>query len=86
MVGLVIQILHILSLIVIADALLSWVSPNPDVPPRSITGMIATPLSAPVRAILSPKMTGGVDLSPIVVILILNGIQKALIEASGGGL
>jgi len=86
MVGLVIQILHILSLIVIADALLSWVSPNPDVPPRSITGMIANPLSAPVRAILSPKMTGGIDLSPIVVILILNGIQKALIEASGGGL
>jgi YggT family protein len=86
MVGLVIQILHILSLIVIADALLSWVSPNPDVPPRSITGMIANPLSAPVRAILSPKMTGGIDLSPIVVILILNGIQKALIEAAGGGL
>jgi YggT family protein len=86
MVGLVIQILHILSLIVIADALLSWVSPNPDVPPRSITGMIANPLSAPVRAILSPKMTGGIDLSPIVVILILNGIQKALVEASGGGL
>jgi YggT family protein len=84
MVGLVHQLLSLLSVIVIADALLSWVLPDPNRPPRSLTRAVAEPLTAPVRALIRPDMTGGIDFSPLVVILVLHGLANALAQASGG--
>lgn len=84
MVAFVIELLNILAMIIIVDALLSWVFPNPNEPPRSLTRVIAEPLSAPARFFLPPNLTGGLDLSPLVMLLILQAIRGALIEAGGG--
>ena len=80
MIPLVIDILNLLVLIVVADALLSWVAPDSSRFPRSLTSAIADPLSAPVRAILKPGVTGGIDFSPIVVIMVLHALAQALIQ------
>jgi len=79
----VLQVLNILSLIVIADALLSWVSPDPSQPPRNLTNAIAEPLGAPVRWVLKPQYTGGIDFSPIAILLLLQYISRAILEANG---
>ena len=83
MVSLVQEILNLLSILVIADALLSWIAPDSSRLPRSFTSAIADPLSAPVRAILKPEVTGGIDFSPLVVIIVLNSLSQAIARASG---
>ncbi len=72
MTGIIILTLRALVWVVIADAVLSWVVRSPLAFPRNVTHVIAEPLCAPVKAVLSPRLTGGIDFSPLVVILILH--------------
>ena len=83
MVPFVLNVLNILCLIVIADALLSWVSPDPSQPPRSLTNAIAEPLGAPIRWVIKPEYTGGIDFSPIGILLLLQYLSRSILEASG---
>jgi YggT family protein len=70
-------ILYALQLLVLVDALLSWMM-GPEQFPRSLTTRITEPLYAPVRAILSPEKLGGFDVSPIVMLLLLRAMQQML--------
>jgi YggT family protein len=63
--------------LIIGDAILSWVMPAEQFP-RSFTGSITDPLYAPIRAILSPEKTAGIDLSPILVLVLLNVMESML--------
>lgn len=76
MISAVVWILNALVVIVIADALLSWVM-APGKFPRTLTRQITQPLYAPIHAILNPAKMG-IDISPIIVILVLQGIVNAL--------
>lgn len=71
-------LLDILSLLIIVDAVLSWMMPNRDQFPRNITAKITEPLYAPIRAILSPEKTGGMDFSPLIVLLLIHLLRSAL--------
>jgi uncharacterized protein YggT (Ycf19 family) len=71
MTGMIILALKALVSVVIIDAVLSWVVKSPLAFPRNLTRVIAEPLCAPVQMVLSPRLTGGIDFSPLVVILIL---------------
>jgi len=59
---------------VIAAALLSWI--NPHAPLASVVNQLAQPMLRPVQRII--PTIGGVDLSPIAVLLILQVILAAL--------
>ena len=78
MVELFLRLLQALEYIVIADALFSWFAPNKDSFPRSITSQIADPLCAPFRALVGPERLGGLDLSPIAVILTLQVMHNMI--------
>ena len=55
--------------IVIIAALISWVNPDPRNPiVRALWG-ITEPIFRPFRRLLPPSRTGGIDLSPILVLL-----------------
>jgi uncharacterized protein YggT (Ycf19 family) len=79
MLGLFLLLLNGLQLVVFADVILSWIMHDDTKFPRNITTQITQPLYAPFRAILSPQVTGGFDLSPIFVILILRAMQSMLV-------
>lgn len=64
--------------LILIDAILSWVMPDADRFPRNITTQITEPLYAPIRAILKPERTGGIDLSPLIVLLILYAMETML--------
>ena len=81
MTGIIVLVLQGLVWLVIVDALLSWVVRNPAQFPRNMTRMIAEPLCAPVQKILSPQLTGGIDFSPLVVILVLNYAIRLIARA-----
>ena len=78
MVELFLWLLQALEYIVIGDALLSWFVPNKESFPRSITSQIADPLCAPFRALVGPERLGGLDLSPIAVILTLQVMHNMI--------
>ena len=74
MVTLFLWLLKALENVVIADALISWFAQNKDTFPRSITSQIADPLCAPFRALA----LGGLDLSPMPAILMLQVIHNMI--------
>jgi YggT family protein len=62
--------------IVIIRALISWVQPNPYNPIVQFLHAVTEPLLAPIRYYLLRNMPVGIDLSPMVLILLLVLIQK----------
>ncbi len=75
---LLVLIIQGIRFIVLADVILSWVMRDPDQFPRSLTRQITGPLYAPIHAILDPRKTGGIDLSPLIVLLLLSALQHWL--------
>ena len=69
-------VLNALRLLVIADAILSWVMP-PDQAPRALTKAILDPAYAPIRSALRP-LAGSLDLAPLVALVVLYAVQKWL--------
>jgi len=64
-------LLTMIQWIVIAAALVSWVSPDPRNPIVQFLYRMTEPLLRPFRRILPPSRTGGIDLSPLFVILLV---------------
>ena len=75
-------ILEALWWLIIIDAVLSWVMP-PDRFPRNVTTQITDPLYAPIRALLRPERTGGLDLSPILLMVVIY-VMKSMLTRAGG--
>jgi uncharacterized protein YggT (Ycf19 family) len=72
----VVLLLHALNaakLLVIADALFSWVF-QPTQFPRSVTKPLLDPIYDPIRRALKP-FTGPVDLSPLLALAVLFALQ-----------
>lgn len=72
--------LDLLALIVLADALLSWVQ-GPEQMPRRLLRTLTEPMYAPIHSILSPQATGGFDLSPLIVMITLSTLSRVLLGA-----
>jgi YggT family protein len=75
----VLLFLQVVIWVVIVDAVLSWVQ-GPQEMPRRLMRQLTEPLYAPIHAIVDPQKTGGLDLSPIILII---GLQL-LIRVLGG--
>ncbi|WP_299550013.1 YggT family protein [uncultured Helicobacter sp.] len=60
--------------VIIIAALISWVRPDPYNPIVQILAKLTEPLYAKIRRII-PTLIGGVDLTPILVILVLKFID-----------
>ncbi len=72
------MVLSLYMYIVIARAVLSWVNPDPYNPIVRAIHNITEPLLGRVRRTI-PMAAGGVDFTPIVVILVIYLIQKHLL-------
>jgi uncharacterized protein YggT (Ycf19 family) len=77
-------VINALCLVILADAVLSWVFPATDVFPRSITTLITGPLYAPIHAVLNPKTTGNIDLAPLILLVGLQAVDRAIKKRSRG--
>jgi uncharacterized protein YggT (Ycf19 family) len=68
--GIIVMALNAIIWLIIGDAILSWMQ-SPDQMPRKLTSQFTEMIYKPIHSVISPKMTGGIDLSPIVVIVVL---------------
>jgi YggT family protein len=64
--------------VIIARALISWVNPDPWNPIVQFLERVTEPVLAPIRRWVGWRM--GIDLSPIIAILIISFLQIALIK------
>jgi YggT family protein len=76
-------IFTILEFIIIAAALVSWVSPDPRNPIVQFLYRFTEPIFRPLRRILPPRLTGGLDFSPLLAILILIFVRALIFSMLG---
>jgi len=73
-------LLEIYLWIVIIRALISWVNPDPYNPIVQFLTRVTEPVLKPIRKMLPPWKMGGLDISPLIVILIIYFLQYALVK------
>ncbi len=71
-------ILSVIKWLVIIAAVISWVSPDPRNPIVQFLYRTTEPILRPFRRLLPPARTGGIDLSPILVILLILFVEVFL--------
>jgi YggT family protein len=76
--GFIVLVLRGLSFLILIDALLSWVIPNPNQFPRNITSAITDPIYRPIRKIIDPGKMGGIDISPLIALFGLQALARLL--------
>ena len=73
-------VLTLLYWIIIVRALLSWVSPDPFNPIVQFLNMVSEPILYPLRRLLPFTFRLGIDLSPIIAILLLIFLKSFLVK------
>ena len=71
-------ILNIIKWLVIIAAVISWVNPDPRNPIVQFLYRTTDPMLRPFRKILPPGKTGGIDFSPLLLILLIVFIEAVL--------
>lgn len=77
-IDLLFAILEIIKWLVIIAAVVSWVNPDPRNPIVQFLYRSTEPILRPFRRILPPGRTGGIDFSPILVILLIFFLKSFL--------
>ena len=74
-------LLDLYTWVVIIRALISWVSPDPYNPIVRFLHRATEPVLRPLRRLIPPHRLGGLDLSPMLVILGVQVVKYALVFA-----
>jgi len=77
-------VLDIYTWVIIAAAVISWVAPNPYNPIVQLLRRLTEPVLAPIRRLLPPWKTFGLDFSPLIVILVIQWVVPILLRALMG--
>jgi YggT family protein len=72
-------LLNLYSWVIIAAALMSWVSPDPRNPIVVFLRQVTEPVLAPARRLLPPWKTGGLDLSPVIVLIAIQFVERVIL-------
>jgi YggT family protein len=79
LVRLLISLLDIYALVIIVAALISWVNPDPYNPIVRILYKLTEPVFKPLRRLVPPRRLGGLDISPILALLIIQLVRYTII-------
>jgi YggT family protein len=79
----VLGLLQLYTWVIVVRALISWVSPDPYNPIVRTLAVITEPLLRPLRRLVPPGKLGGVDLSPLLAILLVQFVRTGLVYSLG---
>jgi len=79
----VIGLLTIYCGVILVRALISWVSPDPYNPIVRFLVLVTEPVLRPLRRLVPPSKLGGIDISPLLAILILQFLKYGLVYSFG---
>lgn len=74
-------LLDIYTYVIIAAALITWVSPDPRNPVVQFLFRVTEPVLRPVRQLLPPWKTGGLDLSPLIVLIAIQFVERVILPS-----
>jgi YggT family protein len=77
------RVFDVLMLIILVNALLSWIHPRPNHPVVHVLERISDALCNPVRRAI-PTVFGGMDISPMIVMLLLVVVRNILVRVLAG--
>lgn len=75
----VVGLLEVYFWVVLVRALLSWVSPDPYNPIVRFLVLVTEPALKPFRKLVPPHKLGGLDLSPLFVLLLIQFVKNGLV-------
>jgi YggT family protein len=81
---LLISVLDIYALVIIVAALISWVSPDPHNPIVRLLYRLTEPVFRPLRRLVPPGKLGGLDLSPLIALLLLQLVRYTIFYTVAG--
>ena len=84
MLDLIFMLLRLYTWVIVAAALITWVSLDPRNPIVKILRQVTEPVLAPARRLLPPWKTGGLDFSPLIVIFaiwLVEWVLRHLLQA-----
>jgi len=64
--------------------LITWVSPDPRNPIVQFLRQVTEPVLGPVRRLLPPCKTGGLDFSPLIVIVAIEFVERVILRKLQG--
>lgn len=73
-------VLNIYMWVIIIRALLSWVNPDPYNPIVQFLTRVTEPVLRPIRKLAPPWKMGGLDLAPLIAILIIYFLEIAVVD------
>jgi len=76
---LLVALLDLYTWVIIIRALLSWVSPDPRNPLVQLLVRLTEPVLGPLRSLVPPRLLRGIDVSPLIAILLVQVIRRFLI-------
>jgi YggT family protein len=82
--GVIVGLLDVYFWVIVIRALLSWFSPDPNHPIVRFLVAVTEPVLKPLRKLLPPERLGGIDLSPLLAIVILQLVRNGVIYSFGG--
>ncbi len=82
--GLLFWVMDAYSLVLIVRALISWVSPDPYNPIIQLLARLTEPVQRPLRKLAPPHKLGGLDVSPMLAILLIQFVKNGIIYSLGG--
>ena len=81
LINILMNLLHIYSFIIIAAALMTWVQPNPYNPVVQFLRRVTEPVLRPVRGLVPPEKLGGLDISPLIVLVVIEYVIPRVLLA-----
>ena len=83
MVGLIdplVLLLYLYTWVIIIRAVVSWTRPDPNNPLIQLLVKITEPVLKPLRALVPPSRLAGIDLSPILAIVVIQLVRYLLLS------
>jgi YggT family protein len=80
LINLLVLLLYLYSWLIIIRAVVSWTRPDPGNPLIQLLVKITEPILKPLRALVPPSKLGGIDLSPILAIVVIQIIRYLLLS------
>ena len=80
MVGILIRLVDAYSVVVIVSAVMSWFPGSADNAVGRALRALTRPVYNVIHKVLPPTMTGGMDFSPVIVLVALQFIRRALVR------
>lgn len=81
LVNLLVLLLYLYTWVIIIRAVASWLNPDPRNPLIQALNAITEPVLKPLRSLVPPARLGGIDISPILAIILIQIVRYLLLGA-----